>query len=90
MPQIPFYAKEWREFRDLSIKEAARLSGMKLSHLTALESRDHHFDEHDLAALSNAYKIHPAMFLNLNPADPKDRQHLEMAMNAANFEDEED
>lgn len=80
MPQIPFFAKEWREYRNLTLAEGARLADMKVSHLSSVESRSHHFDEHDLAALANAYSIHPAMFLNLNPSDPKDRKVLEEAI----------
>jgi len=89
MPQIPFFAKEWRKFRDLTLQEAARSAGMKVSHLSLLESRKHHFDEHDLAALANAYAIHPAMFFNLNPEDPEDRAHLDEAIRAETDSDGE-
>jgi transcriptional regulator with XRE-family HTH domain len=80
MPQIPFFAKEWREFRGLSLHEAARLADLKVSHISAIEQRNHHFDEHDLAALANAYDIHPAMLLNINPLDPEDLKYLEAAI----------
>jgi hypothetical protein len=82
MPQIPFFAKEWRQFRNLKLTEAAALAEMPVSDLSILESRERHFDEHDLAALANAYKIHPAMFFNLNPSDPADREVLEKALAA--------
>lgn len=80
MPQIPFFAKEWREYRKLSVKEAARMAEMKVSHLTAIEAREHHFDEHDLAGLANAYEINPVLLLSLNPSDPEDRAVLETAI----------
>lgn len=66
------------------------MMGMKISHLSAIESRRHHFDEHDLAELANAYDLHPATFFNLNPNDPAHRKHLELAIAAGNDADEED
>lgn len=80
MPQIPFYAKEWRQYRKLSVMEAGKITGLGADRLNRLEARVRHFDEHDLAALSNAYALHPAMFFNLNPADPADREQLELAL----------
>lgn len=84
--QIPFYAKEWREYRGLSLKDAAAQAGILVGHLSNVESRKIHFTEHDLAALANAYAIHPAMFLNLNPTDPADKNLLELALASANDE----
>lgn len=80
MPQIPFFAKSWREYRGLKINAAAREMGMKVSHLSEIEERTHHFDEHDLAAMATLYGIHPAMFFNLDPSQPEDLAVLEAEM----------
>lgn len=77
MEQIPFHALEWREYLGLSIEEAAERAEVTVAHLTAVESREHHFDEHDLVAFANAYNIHPIWLFLYDPSDPDDLIEIE-------------
>ncbi|MCJ8334639.1 MAG: helix-turn-helix transcriptional regulator [Epibacterium sp.] len=61
------YLREWRDFRGLTLEQAAERSQLSVSVLSRLETRKRKYNEEHLVGLAEAYRCEPWELLGKDP-----------------------
>jgi transcriptional regulator with XRE-family HTH domain len=66
-PRRPTFFRQWRKYRELTLEEAAELSGMTPGNISAMERGAQGYTQDGLEKLAKAYDCEPGQLLMVDP-----------------------